>query len=216
MRNAASRSVLVDLHRVIDDEVDRLQRVDPLRIAAERRDRVAHRGEVDHGRHAGEVLQQHARGAERDLLLAAAAHVPLGQRDDVVALHEGVVFVAQEILEQDLEAERQATGAAARRFLDGGEAVDDVLLAVDAKRRAAPEGILGCHWTCLSTRGFWPSEVTDGATGGTRTSTARLPTNLTRPVRAPEPYAFLSDGISVSARRRMKGKNTLPPQMPQI
>jgi hypothetical protein len=70
-------------------------------------------------------------------------------------------------------------------LVEGGEAVDDVLLAVDGKRRPAPEGILGCHWTCLSTRGFWPSEVTDGATGGTRTSTARLRTNLTRPAPAP-------------------------------
>ena len=30
-------SVLVDLHRVVDDEIDRLQRVDPLRVAAELR-----------------------------------------------------------------------------------------------------------------------------------------------------------------------------------
>ena len=60
---------VVDLHRVIDDELDRLQRVDLVRIAAEPRDAVAHRGEIDDRRHAGEVLQQHARRRERDLLL---------------------------------------------------------------------------------------------------------------------------------------------------
>ena len=43
-------AVLVDLHRVVDDEVDRLQRIDALRIAAELDDRVAHRGEVDDAR----------------------------------------------------------------------------------------------------------------------------------------------------------------------
>ena len=118
------RAVLVDLHRVVDDEVDRLERVDALRIAAERRDRVAHRGEIDDGGHAGEVLQQHAAGAERDLLFGVSAHVPLGQRVDVVALHERVVLVSQQILEQDLEAERQTAGVAAGRLVEGGEAVD--------------------------------------------------------------------------------------------
>ena len=38
-------------------------------IAAEPHDAVAHGREIDDGRHAGEVLQQHARGRERDLLL---------------------------------------------------------------------------------------------------------------------------------------------------
>ena len=55
---------------MVDDEVDRHQRVDALRVAAERLHRVAHRGEVDHRRHAGEVLHQHARRAEGDLAVA--------------------------------------------------------------------------------------------------------------------------------------------------
>ena len=61
---------VIDLHRVIDDELDRLQRVDLVRIAAERDDAVAHRGEIDDAGHAGEVLQQDARRHERDFLLA--------------------------------------------------------------------------------------------------------------------------------------------------
>ena len=60
---------VVDLHRVVDDELDGLQRVDVLRIAAERGDAVAHRREIDDGGHAREVLQQHARRRERDLAL---------------------------------------------------------------------------------------------------------------------------------------------------
>ena len=43
-----------------------------LGIAAELRHGVAHRGEIDHGRHAGEVLHQHARRAEGDLALGRA------------------------------------------------------------------------------------------------------------------------------------------------
>ena len=175
------RAVLVHLDRVVDDEIDRLERIDALRVAAERRDGVAHRGEIDDGGDAGEVLQQYAAVRNAISFSPRARHVPFGEREDVVVLDERVVLVSQQVLQQDLETERQAAGVAAGRLVEGGEAVDDVLLAVDGKRRPAPEGILGCHWTCLSTRGFWPSEVTDGATGGTRTSTARLRTNLTRP-----------------------------------
>ena len=50
----------VDLHRVVDDELGRDERVDLRGVAAERRHRVAHRGEVDDRGHAGEVLH-HAR-----------------------------------------------------------------------------------------------------------------------------------------------------------
>ena len=58
---------------MVDDEIDRHQRIDLVGIAAERGHRVAHRGEIDHRRHAGEVLHQHARRAERDLVLRLAA-----------------------------------------------------------------------------------------------------------------------------------------------
>ena len=64
---------VVDLHGVIDHELDRLQRVDPVRIAAEPRDAVAHRRQIDDRRHAGEVLQQHARRRERNLSLGGGA-----------------------------------------------------------------------------------------------------------------------------------------------
>ena len=99
---------VVDLHRVIDDQFDRLQRVDLVRVAAEPRDAVAHRRQVDDRRDAGEVLEQHACRRERDLLLRRALHVPARQRFDVGRLHEPAVLVAQQVLEQDLQRERQA------------------------------------------------------------------------------------------------------------
>ena len=74
-RDGEPRRVLVDLHRVVDDELGRQQRVDPLRVAAELAHRVAHRGEVDDRGDAGEVLEEHAPGRERDLLRG------LGRRD---------------------------------------------------------------------------------------------------------------------------------------
>ncbi len=69
---------LVDLHRVIDDELDGLQRIDLLGIAAETRDRIAHRRKVDDGWHAREVLQEDAARHERDLARRLGLGVPLG------------------------------------------------------------------------------------------------------------------------------------------
>ena len=62
------RAEFIDDDRVVDDEVDGHQRVDLFRIAAERDHRVAHRGEVDDGRNAGEVLHQHAGRAIGDFV----------------------------------------------------------------------------------------------------------------------------------------------------
>ena len=53
-------------HRMVDDQIDRHLRIDLLRIAAELLHGVAHGGEIDHRRHAGEILHQHARRAERE------------------------------------------------------------------------------------------------------------------------------------------------------
>ena len=76
-------AVLVDLHRVVDDELDGLKRVDLLGVSAEPRHRVAHRGEVDHGGHAREVLEQHPARHERDLARRVRLRVPLGDGLDV-------------------------------------------------------------------------------------------------------------------------------------
>ena len=88
---------------MVDDEIDRHQRVDLVGIAAERDHGVAHRGEVDDRRHAGEILHQHPRGAEGDLVLFLAAIVEPGRdRLDIRLFHRPSVLVTQEIFEDDL------------------------------------------------------------------------------------------------------------------
>ena len=92
---------LVDLHGVVDHELDRDQRVDRLRVAAEVAHRVAHRGEIDDGGDAGEVLQEHPRGVEGDLLRRLGGRVPARDRLDVARRDGDAVLVAQHVLEQD-------------------------------------------------------------------------------------------------------------------
>src|SRR5262249_8768030 len=120
------RPVLINLHRVVDDEVDRLQRVDPLWAAAERFDGVAHRGEIDDGWNASEVLKQHTARAKRDLFFLVAGHVPRCERLDITAFHERVVFVPEQILEEDLEAEWERRDPAIGELSERGQPIDGV------------------------------------------------------------------------------------------
>ena len=134
-------TVLVHLNRVVDDEVDRLEWVDQLRVAAELREGIAHGGEVDDGGYAGEVLQQDARGPEGNLLLHLCLDVPGRHGFNVGLLDEGAVLVAEQVLEENLEAEWQAGSVAPGSVVYRVEAVDRVRLARDVERRAALEGI---------------------------------------------------------------------------
>ena len=97
----------VDLHGVVDDELRRDQRIDLVGVAAHVPHRVAHRRQVDDSGHAGEVLHEHACGRERDLVAGLSARVPLGERLDVLRADGLAVLVSQQVLEQDLQRERQ-------------------------------------------------------------------------------------------------------------
>ncbi len=135
------RAELVDHDAVVDDEVDRDLRVDLGRVAAELGHRVAHRGEVDDARHAGEVLHQDARRAIGDLAVAAAVGRPLDHRGQVVVGDGDAVLEAEQVFEQYLHRERQA-GDVAQRLGGGGEAVVSVVLAIDRQRPAGLQAIL--------------------------------------------------------------------------
>ena len=113
-----------------------------LRVAAERRHGVAHRGEVDHRRHAGEVLHQHARRAEGDLAVAAcASSSQAATRADVVGGDGAAVLVAQQVLEQHLQREGQARDARQAVLLGRRQAVIVVGLAADREGAAGLEAV---------------------------------------------------------------------------
>ena len=128
------RPIFIDLHRVVDDEIDWLERVDQPGVPAESRQSVSHGGEIDDGRHSGEILEEDARGPERDFLFQRALHVPAGQRADVVGFDELAVFVPEQVFEEDLEAEREVLRVPARELGQGIQPKDRVLPTSNIER----------------------------------------------------------------------------------
>ena len=115
-------------------------------VAAERGHRIAHRGEIDHRGHAGEILHQDARRAILDLAGRSCALLPVDQRLDVVDGDGLAVLEAEQILEQHLHREGQLVDIAE---LGGGlgEGEIGVGLAADLERGAGAERVVagGCH-----------------------------------------------------------------------
>ncbi len=97
-----ARRELVHLDRVVDHELGRDERIDRARVASLVAHRVAHRGEVDDGGNAREVLQQDARRVERDLPRRLGGGHPAGHRFDRLFAR-----VAEDVLEQDPERVRE-------------------------------------------------------------------------------------------------------------
>ncbi len=77
------RAVHVGDDRVVDDQLGGDQGVDRGGVAPEVDHGVAHGGQVDHGRHTGEVLHEDAGRGEGDLGVGLGVGVPAGQGLDV-------------------------------------------------------------------------------------------------------------------------------------
>ncbi len=121
-------TVGVDLHGMVDDHVGLHLRVDHLGVAAELLDGVAHRGQVDDARHAGEVLHDDARRRELDLMAWIGCRVPIEQRLHVLVGDVGAVLVAHKVLDEHLERIRKVVNA-----LKVGDAVVVVRLLPDVE-----------------------------------------------------------------------------------
>ena len=131
----------VDLDRVVDHEVDRDERVDLGGVGAELLDRVAHRGQIDDGRHAGEVLHQDPGGLEGDLLRRLGLRVPGGDGLDVVGRDALAVLEPEDVLQQDLQRVGQPSDVELR--LQRVEAVDLVLAPANLQAGLRAEAV--CH-----------------------------------------------------------------------
>ena len=132
--NRDARRELVDLHRVVDHELGREQRVDLRRVAAEVAHRVAHRGEVDDRGTPVKSWSRTRAGVNAISLARLGLRVP--GRDGLDVL---VVAEPEDVLEQDPERVRQPLDVEA--VLQRVEAEDLVLPASHAQRRACGEGV---------------------------------------------------------------------------
>ncbi|MOA06091.1 hypothetical protein D3C78_1257130 [compost metagenome] len=101
------RAVVVDHDGVVHDQVHRHQRLDGFGLLAQARGHAAHRRQVGQQRHAGEVLQHHARHDERDFLGARALRLPLGELAHMLGRDLLAVAMAQHGFEHDAQRLRQ-------------------------------------------------------------------------------------------------------------
>jgi hypothetical protein len=142
VRQCLRGAEFVDDDRVVDDQVDRNQRVDLLRIAAQCHHGVAHGGKVDHGRHAGEVLHEHAGRAVGDLGFGVAlVGQPGDDGENVVLGDAAAIFVAQEIFENHLHREGQCRDAGQSVLFGLHEAVIDIFGIIDLEGGTAIEAV---------------------------------------------------------------------------
>ena len=124
----------VDHDRVVDDEINRHQRVDLLRIAAEHLHGIAHGGEIDHGGDAGEILHQDARRPERDFTIGGLGLEPLSDGEDVLLGDGAAILMAQHVFEQHFERKRQPRDALEAVLFRHRQAVISVDLGPDFER----------------------------------------------------------------------------------
>jgi hypothetical protein len=137
----ARRAEFVDHDRVVDDQINRSQRVDALCIAAKALDAVAHRGKVHHSRNAGEILHQHAGRTIGDFArVATGVLAPIGEGLDVIDGNRLGIFKAQHVFQHHLErggkfgkfAQTRSLGRRDRVIRDGQAARAECLLGLCA------------------------------------------------------------------------------------
>ena len=127
------RARRIDTDRMVDDQIDRRQRIDALRIAPQRRHRVAHRRQIDNRRHAGKVLHQHPHRTKSDFGPAVVA--PRRDGAEVVLAGAAAVAGTQLVLQQHAETARHPRQIA--EALRGGiDAVVRIGPAAGRKRAA--------------------------------------------------------------------------------
>ncbi|MGZ4834148.1 MAG: hypothetical protein ACXVZZ_00830, partial [Terriglobales bacterium] len=103
--------------------------------------RLAHRRQVHDGGNAGEILQKHAAGRERDFLYRGRFRVPPGQGADLLGLDGFSILGAQQVFQQDAKRVGQMRGRDAL-LVEGSDAENIVFLVADAQRRSTAKAVL--------------------------------------------------------------------------
>jgi hypothetical protein len=135
----------VDLDRVVDHELDGLEGIDALGVAAQIGHGLSHGCEIHDRRDPGEILEHDARRSEGDLTLGLGRRIPAHQGLDVLGGDRASVLVPQEVLEQEAQREGKATGVEPAI----GQRPQAVHLVVDvacAQASARPEAVHASSW----------------------------------------------------------------------
>ena len=128
-----ARAVVVDLHRMIDDQVDRNQRLDQLGVSAHALRDASHRGEIAQQGHAGKVLKHDPGDDKRDFVGARNTGLPPAELADVVLGDFLAVAVAQYGFQHDAYRYRKARDLPEPGFFQRRQRI---VLAGDAGRGA--------------------------------------------------------------------------------
>ena len=93
----------IDHHGMVDDEIDRHERIDLGSVAVKGGHGVAHGRQIDDGGHAGKVLHQYARWPKRDFARGTPAGEPLRHCTNVISRDRAPVLEAQKVLQKNLQ-----------------------------------------------------------------------------------------------------------------
>ena len=114
----------VHLHGVVDHEVNRNQRIDLAGVTTQALHCRSHGSQVHDGGHSGKILQDDARGLERNLPGRRRLGAPLGERCHIALRHQRAVAVPQQSLQQHFDRERQAGHGAVAGLFQTIQAID--------------------------------------------------------------------------------------------
>ena len=120
---------LVNDHRVIDNQINRDERIDLFRVAAKVDHGIAHCCKVHDGRNASKVLHENTGWAIGNFSAGTAAiDKPFGDVFDVLLENRAIVFKAKQVFEEDFHGEGELGNAFQAIFLSFGQAVIDIFL----------------------------------------------------------------------------------------
>ena len=101
------RTEEVDLDRVVDDQIGRYDRIDPVRVTAQSLESIPHGGQVDDSRDTRKVLKDHAGRHERQVG-PCVRRAPSRYSPHIILRHVSAAGVAQRVLQQNAYGEGKA------------------------------------------------------------------------------------------------------------
>ncbi len=95
------RTEVVHLNRVVNDQINRHQGIDDLRVTAKGLHCITHGRKIHHTRHAGEVLHDHPGRQERKFMLSRRCRIPPGKTRHILSNYKIFIAVSQQGFEHN-------------------------------------------------------------------------------------------------------------------